>query len=239
MCTLPFSEPSITQLWKLYQAGGCVLGCLPRYRNPRRWFLGFKEPRANLRKTKGFCQTSPFSWAPFIITSSTPANSNPLHLSLMANKRQIREWKKKEKALRYPGGKSRSTEDLSPNHGTVSLARNWTEATDILSSDGVNGVWAKLGCNMYKGEIMVKAVSVLERQDKQKISRLHGVLSLQVWLLSSKTHLVLSLWLKEWWCKEICDLPKESGVSDCSLQGKESVAGWIWISQSFHKCHEK
>ena len=38
-------------------------------------------------------------------------------------------------------------------------------------------LWGELSCNKYKGEIEVKAVSVLKRQDTETISRLQMVLS--------------------------------------------------------------
>ena len=45
-------------------------------RNLSRWFLGFRKPWDNLKETKCFCQTSPFSWgsikSPFKLQSLVP-----------------------------------------------------------------------------------------------------------------------------------------------------------------------
>ena len=50
-------------------------------------------------------------------------------------------------------------------------------------------VWGELSCNKYKGEIEVKAVSVLKRQDKEMISRLQMVLSPEAGLQVKKKNL--------------------------------------------------
>lgn len=42
-----------------------------RHRNLITQLLGFREPRANLKKIKGFCQISLFSWVPLHITFYT------------------------------------------------------------------------------------------------------------------------------------------------------------------------
>lgn len=103
--------------------------CLLRLRNLIRWFLGFREPRANLKKTKGFWQTSPFSWAHVIslfkLQSLVPEPYWKQETEISRWKRK--RWKRKEKpALGYPGGKSCRTEDLNPRHsGFCSSELSW------------------------------------------------------------------------------------------------------------------
>ena len=53
-------------------------------RDVSRWFLGFRKPQYNLKETKGFCQTSPFSWA----SIKSPFKLQSLVLELITNKRQ-------------------------------------------------------------------------------------------------------------------------------------------------------
>ena len=49
--------------------------------------------------------------------------------------------------------------------------------------------WGELSCNKYKGEIEVKAISVLKRQDTETISTLQMVLSPEAGLQVKKKNL--------------------------------------------------